>query len=83
MTHTKIDKCSKDTLGKLNEQLVPKQVSMQLPQLKTAATSIFTYFLFDITKQNEIGSIMGNCYSLDHIAEYHIHTDIICIAEEP
>ena len=21
---------------------------------------------------------MGNCYSVDHIAEDHIHTDIIC-----
>ena len=26
---------------------------------------------------------MGNCYSADHIAEDHIHTDITCITEEP
>ena len=26
---------------------------------------------------------MGNCYSIDHIAEYDIHTDITCNTEEP
>ena len=26
---------------------------------------------------------MGNCYSLDHIAEDHIHTDITCDIKEP
>ena len=26
---------------------------------------------------------MGNCYSGDHIAEDHIHTDITCYIEEP
>ena len=26
---------------------------------------------------------MGNCYSIDHIAEDHIHTDITCNIEEP
>ena len=26
---------------------------------------------------------MGNCYSADHIAEDHIHTDITCNTEEP
>ena len=26
---------------------------------------------------------MGNCYSIDHIAEEHIHTDITCSIEEP
>ena len=26
---------------------------------------------------------MGNCYSTDHIAEDHIHTDIRCNIEEP
>ena len=26
---------------------------------------------------------MGNCYSTDHIAEDHIHTDITCNIEEP
>ena len=26
---------------------------------------------------------MGNCYSADHIAEDHIHTDITCNIEEP
>ena len=26
---------------------------------------------------------MGNCYSVDHIAEDHIHTDITCKTEEP
>ena len=26
---------------------------------------------------------MGNCYSMDHIAEDHIHTDITCNREEP
>ena len=25
---------------------------------------------------------MGNCYSVDHIAEDHIHTDITCNMEE-
>ena len=46
--------------------------------MQTAATSIFTYFLFYITKQNKTGSIKSNCYSTDHIAEDHIHTDITC-----
>ena len=26
---------------------------------------------------------MGNCYSVDHIAEDHIRTDITCNTEEP
>ena len=26
---------------------------------------------------------MGNCYSADHIAGDHIHTDITCNMEEP
>ena len=26
---------------------------------------------------------MGNCFSTDHIAENHIHTDIKCNTEEP
>ena len=26
---------------------------------------------------------MGNCYSMDHIAEDHIHTDMTCNIEEP
>ena len=26
---------------------------------------------------------MGNCYSTDHVAEDHIHTDITCGIEEP
>ena len=26
---------------------------------------------------------MGNCYSIDHIAEAHLHTDITCNIEEP
>ena len=26
---------------------------------------------------------MGNCYSVDYIAEYHIHTDIPCNIEKP
>ena len=26
---------------------------------------------------------MGNCYSADHFAEDHIHTDITCNIEEP
>ena len=26
---------------------------------------------------------MGICYSIDHIAEAHIHIDIICNTEEP
>ena len=26
---------------------------------------------------------MGNCYSTDHIAKDHIHTDITCNTEEP
>ena len=43
----------------------------------------FTLFLFQITKQNKTGSIVGNCYSNDHIAEDHIHTYITCNREEP
>ena len=26
---------------------------------------------------------MGNCYSVDHIAEDHIHTDLTCDITEP
>ena len=26
---------------------------------------------------------MGNCYSADHIAEDHMHTDITCNIEDP
>ena len=37
---------TKDTYGKPNGKLFPKQVVIQLPELKTAATSIFAYFLF-------------------------------------
>ena len=48
-----------------------------------AATPIFTYFLFQITKQNKTGSIMGHYYSADHVAEDHIHTDITCNTEKP
>ena len=37
-----------------------------------------------ITEQNKRGSIMGSCYSDNHIAKDHIHTDIAtCDIEEP
>ena len=29
------------------------------------------------------GNIMGNCYSIDHITEDHIHTSITYNIEEP
>ena len=35
----------KDRHSKPNAQLFPKEVFIQLPLLKTAVTSIFTYFL--------------------------------------
>ena len=25
---------------------------------------------------------MGNCYSIDYIAQYHIHTDLTCFIED-
>ena len=59
---------TKDTHSKPNEQLFPKRVVSKLPKLKIAVTSIFTYFLFYITKQNKPGSIMGKCYLNDYIA---------------
>ena len=31
---------------------------------------------------NKIGSIMGSCYSVDHIAEDLMHTDISCYIEK-
>ena len=74
--HTQIDKTfTKDTHSKPNDQFFPKQMVIQLPYLKTAVTPNFTYFLFSITKQNKIGSILGICYSGDHIAEDNIHTN--------
>ena len=37
-----------------------------------------------IIKQNKTGRITGSCYSGDHTAEDHIHTDITtCNIEEP
>ena len=79
-THTKFDKRSRKTrtgtrMNRMTSSF-PKQMFIQLPYLKTAATSMFTYFLFLTTKQNKTGSIMGNCYSTNHIAEDHIYTDI-------
>ena len=45
---------------------------------------LFSFFYFKLQKQNKIGSIMGSCYSGDHIAEGHTHTDITtCNIEEP
>ena len=45
------------------------------------------FYLFSISnyKKNKTGSIMGNCYSIDHIAEDHIHTSTYrrCNMEEP
>ena len=62
----------------------PRTGVIQQPYLKTVVTSSFTYFLFWITKQNKTGSIMGSCYSGDHNAEDHKHTDTIrCNIEEP
>ena len=35
-------------------------------------------------KANKTGSIVGNCYSTDHIAEEdNVHTHITCNIEEP
>ena len=65
------------------EQLFPKQMVIQLPLLQTAATSIVTFFSILNYKTEQKRSIMGNCYSIDHIAKDHIHTDIICNIEEP
>ena len=46
-THTQIDKCSQNvSTEKRIKQLFPKQVVIQLPWLKTAVTSILSYFLF-------------------------------------
>ena len=33
------------------------------------------YFLFEIIIQNKTGNKMGSCYSGDHVAEDHIHTN--------
>ena len=44
---------------------------------------MFTYFLFQIRKQNKTGSITGNWYLADHIAKDHTQTDITCNIEEP
>ena len=43
------------------------------------------FYLFSILKykQNKAGSIMGNRYSTDHIAEDYTHTDITSNIEEP
>ena len=43
-THTKMKKVHEDTHSKANEQLFPKQVVIQLPQRKTAATTFFKLF---------------------------------------
>ena len=52
--------------------------------LKTAVTSIFTYFLLKITQQNKTRDIMGSCNSCDLIVEARIHTDkTTCNIEEP
>ena len=51
--------------------------------MKTAAISIFTYFLFLIILQNKIGSIMGSFYSTDNIAMDNIHIAIACNIEKP
>ena len=36
-----------------------------------------------MTKQNKTGSIIANCYLVDHIAKDHVHTDIKSNTEEP
>ena len=78
-----IKKITKDTHSKPNEQLFPKQVVIQLPCLKTAATSIFYlfYILNYIPEQNRKHD--GQLLFIDHIAEDHIHTDIIFNIQEP
>ena len=69
--------------SKSNKQLFPKQVVIQLPQLKQQQhifLPIFYFKLQDSTKR----SIMGSCYSGEHIAEDLIHTDVTtCNTEEP
>ena len=47
-----LTKVTRDMHGKSNDQLVPKQDVSQLPPLKTAVISIFTYFML-IYKTNE------------------------------
>ena len=83
-THTKFDLRPRKTrtVIRMNNSF-PNRSSFSYPDWKTAATSIFTYFLFQITKQNTTGSIMGNWYSADHIAKDHMHTDKTCNTEEP
>ena len=40
-------------------------------------------FYFESQNRAKTGSIIGNFYSIDHIAEDHTHTNITCSIEEP
>ena len=75
-THTQIDKCIRKIrrVSKPKGKLFPEKNGYSVTLLKTAVASILTYFLFKL--QNKKENITSTCYSVDHVAGDHIHTDI-------
>ena len=69
--------------SKPNKQLFPKEAAIQLSQLKTAVTSIFTFFSKLNYKTEQIGSKVDSSNSGGLIVEDHIHTDVTtCYIDE-
>ena len=52
-------------------------------RIKSSSNIYFTYFLLQVTKYNQTGSIMDSCYTGYHTAGDHIHVVITkCNKEE-
>ena len=82
--HTKFDKRSRETrtVNQMNSSF-PNKWSFNYHNCKQQQHLFLTIFYFKITKQNKKGSIVGNCYLINNIAEDHTHTGIICNIKEP
>ena len=83
-THKNFDKRSRKThtVNRMNSSF-PNRWSFSYPNCKQQQHLFYLFSSLNYRKQNKTGSIMVNCYSTEHIAEYHIHTDMSCNKEEP
>ena len=68
----------------LTELTTLSQTGDQSATLIEDSSNVY-FYLFSMLnyKKEENRSIMGNCNSVDHIAEDHIHTHMSCNIEEP
>ena len=81
-THTKFEEGPRGTrtVYRMHSSF-PNRWSFSYHNCKQQQHIFLPIFCFKLQKQTKTGSLMGNCYTVDHIAKDHIHTDITCNIE--